>query len=469
MESKCRQAIERYKMISYGDRIILGLSGGADSCALLHFLCSLRDEFALDVTAVHVNHMIRGEEAERDAAFAQRFCNELGVKFLLYKRDIPKTAAEKGIGLEQCGREIRYGIFEELASQCRGKIATAHTLSDSAETVIFHMIRGCSVTGLKGIPPVRGNIIRPLIMCERADIEQYCAANGIDYITDSTNLSTDYARNKIRLQILPVMRELNPSVIEAIGRLSESARSDDALLSSMAEQAAREYVEDGSSDRLISSTLPIMSRALITVCSEKLHIMPEQKHILEMINCISRGKGIVNLPGDHIFSFSQGNISFKKKHQFTESVNICENWQANFITGEIITPCKQKIISRVIDKNKYNELCDNEKNKNDKKIFKNCLDYDKIVNARFRFRNEGDQFRRAGRNGTKSLKKLFIEEKIPAHIRHAIPLLESCGEVAWICGIGAAEQFKVTDTTKRVLHISADLRDITHQGGSLND
>lgn len=472
MKDKCRLAMERFHMLSQGDCVIVGLSGGADSCALLHYLCALREELSLHITAVHINHMIRGEEAERDAAFAEQFCQKLCVAFHLYSKNIPEIAREKGIGLEQCGREVRYQIFQEEARKTGAKIATAHTLSDSVETVLFHIIRGCSLNGLKGIPPVRGNIIRPLILCDRSDIEAYCGKHSIGYMTDSTNLTTDYARNKIRLQILPLMREINPSVNEAVGRLAEAARADDDFIGGLSELAADDYLQNGNPDGLFSSRPPVASRALVKICEDKLHISPEQKHVAAMVQSLGRGAGSVNLPGDCIFSVKNGSVSFFKKTDVAANADFCKNWSVPFVTGEIITPCGQKINSRIIDKNKYNGLCDiNEKSNenNDEKVFKNCLDYDKIKTARFRFRREGDQFRMMGRGNTKSLKKLYNEKKIPPALRPRIPLLESDGVVAWICGIGAAEGYKVTLATQRVLYINAEMQDIIYQGGILDD
>ena len=454
MENKCRQAIARYNMLSYGDSVIVGLSGGADSCALLHYLCSVRKEYSLHITAVHVNHMIRGSEAERDAAFAEQFCKELGVAFHLYRRDVPASAAEKGIGLEACGREIRYGIFEQEAEKCCGKIATAHTLSDSVETVIFHIVRGCSLNGLKGIPPVRGNIIRPLICCERSDIEAYCEKHSIDYVTDSTNLSADYVRNKIRLQIIPLMREINPSVMEAVGRLSDAACADDGFIGEFSEPAADEFLKTGNSDRLFSSKPPVLSRALMKICADELHITPEQKHVSAMIDAVYRGTGSVSLPGDNLFVVGNQSISFSKKQDASSIAGINNNWSAEFVLGEIITPCGQTINSMLFDKNIYNELCEKNNEKYDEKVFKNCVDYDKIKEAVFRNRRAGDRFSPAGRKCSKSLKKLFNEEKIPPEIRDQLPLLACGGVVAWICGIGVSELFKVTGATRRVLYIN---------------
>ena len=458
LEDKCFLAIEKYNMLSNGDSVTVGLSGGADSCALLHYLCSMREEMRLHITAVHVHHMIRGDEADRDADFAEKFCKRLHVEFQLYRRDIPAIAAEKGIGLEQCGREIRYAVFEEEAAKRGGKIATAHTLSDSVETVLFHIIRGCSVNGLKGIPPVRGNIIRPLIYCERHDVEEYCARHGIEYVTDSTNFTADYTRNKIRLQILPLLRELNPSVSDAIRRLSESAVSDDAFISAFADEAAEDFLTHGRTDRLFSSERPVTARALMKICSDTMRITPEQKHINAMCDSLSRGVGSVNLPGNNIFTVKGHTVFFSEKSDHEKKRKPENNWRMKFSpeemkkAGEIITPCGDKIIPIIMDKNKYNNSI-TQIEKNGKKVFKNCLDYDKITEAIFRFRREGDSFSPAGRKCTKSLKKLFNEEKIPPDARDRIPLLESDGIIAWISGVGVSEPFKVTEKTACVLYI----------------
>jgi tRNA(Ile)-lysidine synthetase, N-terminal domain/tRNA(Ile)-lysidine synthetase, C-terminal domain len=460
LEEKCRAAIERYSMLSPGDRVVVGLSGGADSCALLHFLCGLRDEFGLTVAAVHVNHMIRGAEAERDASFAGNFCEKLGVAFYLYERDVPSIAAEKGLGLEACGREIRYGILESEADALGAKIATAHTLSDSVETVLFHIIRGCSLTGLKGIPPVRGRIIRPLIECERSDVEEYCSRMGIEYVTDSTNFSDGYARNKIRLKILPLMREINPSALNAIGRLAGLAREDDDYLNAAADSVVENYLESGRADALFGADPPILGRALMAICWKKLNIVPERRHIVSMVECMGRGNGAVNLPGGHLFRVKGQTIVMEPYSLRASDAGDFSDWRADLALGVIMTPVGQKIVCRLMNKNSM--IHDD---KNEENVFKNCLDYDKIKKAVFRFRREGDSFLRAGRKGTKSLKKLLNEEKIPAEIRGVLPMLEIEDRIAWICGIGAAEPFKVTGATEKVLYINADLRDIIYQGG----
>lgn len=453
MNIKCRLAIEKYNMLNRGDNVIVGLSGGADSCAMLHFLCSIGDELALKITAVHVNHMIRGGEAERDASFAEEFCRKLGVKFVLYKRDVPKLSTERRQGVEECGRDVRYEIFAREAAKCDGKIATAHTLSDSAETVIFHIIRGCALNGLKGIPPVRGNIIRPLIFCERDDIEAYCAAHNIEYITDSSNMSADYTRNKIRLQILPLMRQINPSASSAIYRLSECAAEDEAYLQSMSLKIAEDYLNNDSANGLFAAAPPIASRALVAICRESLGIIPEHGHISAMLECIERGSGTVNLLSDNIFSVRDGKIKFVRKSDLRNKSKIDNSWFCELFEGEITTPFGKNFSVKIIDRNNYDNI-----KKIYKNVFQNSLDYDTIKGtAKFRFRNDGDLFRQAGRGNTKSLKKLFNELKVPLNERAVLPILECCGTIAWIYNIGVAEGFQVTESTNKIMYIEVNV------------
>ena len=230
-------AIRKYNMIEKGDVIVVGFSGGADSVCLLHFLSIVKDDYDIVLKAVHVNHNIRGEEAERDENFAREFCQKLGVEVISFSVDVPSLAEERGFSEEECGREVRYDCFRKV--KCN-KIAVAHTLSDSAETLIFNLTRGTGIKGLCGINPVRDNIIRPLIYCSRQDIENYCKKHSLSYVTDSTNLSNDYTRNKIRNEVIPVLKSINPSFEKSISRLINNAENENAFM----EQTARKLMSD---------------------------------------------------------------------------------------------------------------------------------------------------------------------------------------------------------------------------------
>lgn len=226
MLEKIRKYINENKMLDYGDGVVIGLSGGADSVCLLKVLCELKEEYGFKLYAAHINHGIRGQEAIRDRDFAEVLCKSLGVEFFDYYYDIPKLSETEGIGLEETGRKYRYiAFYETLKSVKANKIAVAHNKNDNAETMLMRLLRGTGLKGLGGIEPVRDNIIRPLLCVSRNEIEEYLG--DMEYITDSSNLSPDYNRNKIRLSLLPyIEKEFNPSVTDGLFRTAELLRQE---------------------------------------------------------------------------------------------------------------------------------------------------------------------------------------------------------------------------------------------------
>ena len=225
MMSRLRDIKERFAPDHFASetRIYAAVSGGADSIALLHMLHST----GLEPTAVHVNHMLRGAESDRDEQFVKDFCDKLGVRHITKSINIEALAKERGEGIEAAARFARYSFFATLD----GEIAVAHTLSDSAETVLMHIVRGCSVAGLAGIASraeIHGaRVIRPLLSWTREEIEKYCLYNNLSYITDSSNLSTDYTRNKIRLEVMPKLKEINPNFERSVENLIRCASEDE--------------------------------------------------------------------------------------------------------------------------------------------------------------------------------------------------------------------------------------------------
>ena len=264
MTDKARRDCARLGLLEKGDSVIAALSGGADSVALLHFLISVKEQYDLTIHAAHLNHGIRGEEAQRDESFCKILCEKYNVPFHLRRRDIPALARARGVSEELCGREERYAFFEELAEPLNAKIALAHTASDNAETLLFNLSRGASLGGAAAIPQRRGNIIRPLLSCTRAEIEAYCAANGLEYVTDSSNLSDDYTRNRIRHHVIPVLRELNPELESAMLRFSRDAAEVKAYLTRQAQRALEEARADYGcrADVLLRQDAAVLKTAL---------------------------------------------------------------------------------------------------------------------------------------------------------------------------------------------------------------
>ncbi|MEG2144737.1 MAG: tRNA lysidine(34) synthetase TilS, partial [Oscillospiraceae bacterium] len=209
MQNKVLEAIEKYKLINLGDSVTVALSGGADSVALLLVLLKLQEKLGISIDACHVNHNLRGEEAKRDEAFCKELCEEKNVKLFIKSVDVLAYAKTNSVSTELAARELRYSALCQVAN---GKIATAHTLSDSVETALFNLARGTGLRGLMGINPCRDNIIRPLTLVGREEIEAFLASENQSFVNDSTNFKNDFARNKIRNKVIPVLKEINPSL-----------------------------------------------------------------------------------------------------------------------------------------------------------------------------------------------------------------------------------------------------------------
>lgn len=240
---KVRRADGDHGML--GGRVCAALSGGADSVSLLLALKALSEERGFELLACHLNHGLRGEESDRDERFCRELCGRLNVP-LTVKRVSVAELAEKHESLEEAARRVRYAFFSETLGALGGAVlATAHTANDNAETVLINMLRGTGLAGLCGIPPVREldgfRVVRPLIYCTREDVEHFLAENGQDYVTDSTNLSEEYTRNKIRRRVLTELLEINPSALECFSRMTKNLREDNAFLEDAAARALEEY------------------------------------------------------------------------------------------------------------------------------------------------------------------------------------------------------------------------------------
>lgn len=444
MENKALNTIKKYNMLCKNDTVVIGLSGGADSVALFNFMLSIKNTYNLNIIACHINHLLRGKEAERDESFVKKICYENNIELKVLKKDIHKLANEKKISTEQCGREVRYDFFKEIAKPFNAKIATAHTASDNAETVIFNMTRGCGVKGLCGIPPIRDNIIRPLIDVTRQEIEEYCHKNNYDYITDSTNLERDYTRNKIRLDVIPVLKKINPSFEMTVSRMSLQMRENNNFIYTSAEKVLNSAKSSNGykTDILLNADSTVLFMA-ITILLEKFDITTDAKHIKLIKNIIANG-GAVNI---------RKNITAVSKQGFLRIINNSRlkcNDIIEFSEQEIININNKKIYVSIINIDEFN----NHKKIN-KFIFNNSIDYDTIpFNRVFRTRCSGDIFTVPKRNVTKSLKKFFNELKIPQEKRDEIILLASDNEVIWIEGIGVSNKYCVNNFTKKVLTFS---------------
>ena len=225
MKEKIKRTIATNNLIQNGDKIVLGVSGGPDSIAMLDILYSLKDELNFSIVVCHINHMIR-EEAEEDEKFVKNYCDKKGIEFYSKSIDVQKIANTNKIGVEEAGRNARYDFFNEILEKTKSnKIAIAHNKNDKVETIIMNALRGTGISGLKGIEAKRKQYIRPLIDCERTEIEKYCEENNLNPRIDKTNFKNDYTRNKIRNIVIPyIKQEFNPNIIETLDRLSRTCK-----------------------------------------------------------------------------------------------------------------------------------------------------------------------------------------------------------------------------------------------------
>lgn len=289
---KISAACADYRMIERGDAVVAALSGGADSVSLLHAMKQLSEQLGIEVSACHINHHIRGEESDRDMRFCEELCDRLQVPLVIREANVTELQ-QKHESLEECARRIRYDFFAEVSEG--KKLATAHNSNDCAETVLLNMMRGTGLKGLCGVPPIRGNIIRPLIYCTRLEVEEYCSASGLTWVTDSTNFSVDYTRNKIRHIILPEMLKINGSLFSTMNRMERSLRTDSDFLEEMASQRLEEARCPGgySAPVLAELPAPLQSRAIRMIFSAG-GIEPSALRINTAAEILAAGHGKFN-------------------------------------------------------------------------------------------------------------------------------------------------------------------------------
>ena len=306
MRDKVLNTINKYNLINDGDRIVLGVSGGPDSIAMLNILNDIKNDKNLhmdfDIIVAHVNHMIR-EEAIDDQRFVENFCKKIGVSFYAKSIDVQKIANNKKIGTEEAGRNARYEFFDEiLEKENANKIAIAHNKNDKIETIIMNMLRGSGIAGLKGIEPIKNNkYIRPLIECERFEIEEYCAKNGIEPRIDRTNFENVYTRNKVRNIVIPfIKQEFNPNIIQTMDRLSDLVKEEDEYLEKLVETKYNDYVEKEDKVQIIMNLKDfnteekvIKSRLLLYTISRLLGTTKgiEKIHIEDIIKLCEKNIG----------------------------------------------------------------------------------------------------------------------------------------------------------------------------------
>lgn len=421
--------------------VLVGVSGGADSVSLLHMLCHW-PRAGLQVTAMHIHHGLRGDTADRDADFVSALCSEWGVPLVSVRADVAEVAREAGIGLEEAGRRERYRLFEE--TRCRlgaDYILTAHTASDQAETVLMRILRGCGTDGLAGIPAVRETVRRPLLSSTRHEIETYCLENGLTYVEDETNADTAFTRNRIRHELLPLLRQINPSADTALCRLSAHAAEDSHYLCALAEEAvsAAAVPEGGYAvAAFLCQPQPVRRRMIHSVLAALALPQISESHILAVEGILRQGRGQVLLPTGVCLCVEYGRLFVLQKEESAPQNLDVKSFPFTFFWLD-----KQYVLRLVGAK-------DVEEWKNVHKMFSNySVDYARIQDSLcIRPRRMGDVLHPAGRGVGKTLKKWMNEWHVPVVERDTLPVLCDEGGVLLVPGYACDQRACPTKDTK---------------------
>lgn len=432
---KVKNTIEKNCLIKKGESVLVALSGGSDSIAMLHILSVLSEELGFSLYCAHINHNIR-DEAKDDEEFVKSYCKNLGIECFIKNEDVLSYAKENSISTELAGRKIRYDFFEEIMKKYSiDKLATAHNKNDSAESIMLHLTRGCGLDGMCGIPVIRdGYIIRPIIDLKKREIEEYCENNGLSYVVDKTNFETDYTRNKIRLNLIPMIEDdVNPNFIDTITNNSQIFKEAVSFIDNYTKKIYDRIAVFNKLylDELLKEDEIIIKNVILTHFKnytkktqnlQQLHINEIVKHIKSKMTSKT-----INLPEGISAKIEYGTLYFEETKK--------ENSRFEYeISTDIELFVPESGISIVIKEE--NEL---KKNTKDKIYF-----YIK-EGKEFKVRNRrtGDKFFPCGMNGTKKLSDFFTDLKIPVSMRELIPILTYDDDIVWVVGKRADRRFSV--------------------------
>ena len=451
MQNDClrfRETIESYKSaIAESGCVIVGYSGGADSSCLLRLMADFCKDFGVHFAAAHVNHCIRGEEADADENFCKITCESLGIEFYSLRVNVPEIAEKEKIGIEEAARRVRYEFFDDISEKITGNrkqaiIATAHNADDNLETVIFNLLRGTGIRGLCGIDPFRENrYLRPLINAESSAIREWCENNGVEYVIDRTNADIDYTRNRIRHIIVPEMKKVVSNPTRAVARMTEILRADRDYLEREAEKIAA--VRPVSRKSLSELHDAVSSRVLCILfdSAKATDASLEEKHISEALRIMRSDlpRASISVPGAMRFTVDRDEVFFEPEPQ---RISYAEG-------AESESDCEKVLFSYPLDGDFYRgngysiEFSQSHhdfyvKNKKiEENIYKlsilRILRFDKISGVlRVRSRRKGDVFRYGGM--THKVKRLLSDKKLTAAEKERLPILEDDCGIVWIPG-----------------------------------
>lgn len=444
MYQRVKEYIQRYHMLEKEDKVVTGVSGGADSICLLFMLIELQKELGFSIVAVHVHHGLREGTADADADYVQKVCREQGVDLRIFREDVKKYAKENKLTLEEAGRNIRRMRFGQVLEESGGtKIALAHHQNDNAETLIWNLCRGCGLKGMGGIAPVDGVYVRPLLCLKRKEIESYLAERGISYCTDETNLEDDYTRNRIRSHVIPYLEEqINQQTVEHMADTMEQMRKLGEFVEQETRRHARQCIRYVHGNQAILNAEAygkapealqayMIHKMLCQIAGRRKDI--ESAHVRAVMELIEKQVGRrVDLPYHMQARRCYEGIVLSK----TTDVDTIEDISAE-------EPATFRIFERQSDIVIF-----------PKKTYTKWFDYDIIKNTvKIRHRAPGDYLTIDKNGDTQKLKQYFVNEKIPREERDQVWLVADGSEIMWIVGYRQNQKYQVTEHTRRIMEI----------------
>ncbi|MCF0150864.1 MAG: tRNA lysidine(34) synthetase TilS [Firmicutes bacterium] len=444
-EDRVKKTIQEQALLCPGDAVLLALSGGPDSLCLLHILRELSGPLHLSLRALHVNHLLRGEAADEDEAWVRAHCAQLQIPLEVVRADVRSLARQQGCSEEEMGRQVRYEALKRSAAEDGAKIALAHNRSDQAETVLLRLLRGTGVHGLGAMEYRRSDgVIRPLLDTPREEIEEYCQRKGLAPRTDATNSSPAYTRNRLRLQLLPLLeKDYNPSVQEALIRLAASARCDEAYLQQQAEDALSAICPDAAARaragtvilcaRQLAALHPAIRGRVIATCFRCLGLQEElsfvHRNAIEVMLESGAGGKQLQLPDGYTAELYAGQLKLQAPHLPADRQTplLPQLTATPFAAGEAPSFRTLGPDARLVDSEKLAAL---------------------PGTLQVRFRRPGDRIVPLGMTGSKKLKDYLIDRRVPREERDRIPLLCKEDQVLWVLGYDMSQLICVDNHTK---------------------